>query len=51
MTALVQALSRLSPTDTTIEAPLKVIAIFCFAGLFVSLVLATQGVDLSPGLF
>jgi hypothetical protein len=51
MTALVQALSRLSHTDTTTEAPLKVIAIFCFAGLLFSLVLATHGVDLSPGLF
>jgi hypothetical protein len=30
---------------------LKTIATFCAAGLFVSLLLATYGVDLSPGFF
>jgi hypothetical protein len=48
MTAFVQALSRIS-TSTNIETEaLKVLAMFCGAGLFVSLL---HGLDLSPGFF
>jgi hypothetical protein len=51
MTALVQALSRFS-TATNIETEtLKVLAMFCGAGLAVSLLCATYGLDLSPGFF
>ena len=50
MAALVQALSQLGGTDVETET-LKLIAIFCGAGLFVSILFATYGVDLSPGFF
>ncbi|MBV9065925.1 MAG: hypothetical protein JO004_09195 [Methylobacteriaceae bacterium] len=51
MTALNQALSRLSAaTDIEIET-LKVLAIFCGVGLVVSLLCAAWGIDLSPGFF
>jgi hypothetical protein len=51
MAALVQAISRLSGgTDVETET-LKVLALFCGAGLLVSIVLATYGLDLSPGFF
>ena len=51
MTALVQAFSRLSGTTNIETETLKVLAAFCCAGLAVSLLLATYGLDLSPGLF
>jgi hypothetical protein len=50
MTALIQALSRLASTDAETET-LKLLAMFCGAGLLVSIVLATYGLDLSPGFF
>jgi|ERR1700684_3401988 hypothetical protein len=51
MTALVQALSRLSAgTDVGTET-LKLLAILSGAGLFVSILFATYGLDLSPGFF
>lgn len=51
MTALVQALSRLStPANTEAETP-KVVAIFCGTGFLVSLLLAIYGFDLGPELF
>jgi hypothetical protein len=51
MTALVQAFSRFSAA-TNIEAEtLKMLAIFCCAGLVASLLCATWGLDLSPGFF
>ena len=50
MTALVQALSHISATEVRAE-PLKIIAIFCGVGLFVSLLFASYGLDLSPGFF
>jgi hypothetical protein len=50
MAALVQAFSQLGGTDVETET-LKLIAIFCGAGLFVSIMYATYGVDLSPGFF
>lgn len=50
MTAIARALSRafvtVSPADT-----LKQLLLFCLAGLFVSILLMTYGIDLSPGLF
>ena len=50
MAALVQALSRFGSTDVETET-LKLLAIFCGAGLFVSILFATYGLDLSPGFF
>jgi hypothetical protein len=54
MTAIVHALSRTFQSARVsvgeIDA-LKQIAMFCGAGLLVSLLLATYGVDLSPGFF
>jgi hypothetical protein len=50
MAALVQALSQISGTEVRSE-PLTIVAIFCGAGLFVSLLFATYGLDLSPGFF
>jgi hypothetical protein len=50
MTELVQALSRFGGTNVEIET-LKLLAIFCGAGLLVSIVFATYGLDLSPGFF
>ncbi len=50
MTALVQAFSRLSGSEIEADV-LPIVAIFCGVGLFVSLTLATYGLDLSPGFF
>ena len=50
MTALVQALYRASHTESETDV-LKLVAMFCGACLFVSLLLATYGLDLSPGFF
>ena len=50
MTALVQALYRASHTETETDI-LKMLAFLCGAGLFVSLLFATYGLDLSPGFF
>jgi len=50
MTAVVNALSRAFHSAGEIDA-LKQIALFCGAGLLVSLLLLTYGVDLSPGFF
>ena len=50
MTALAQALSRALATVNDVEV-LKQIALFCGAGLLVSLLMLTWGLDLSPGLF
>lgn len=51
MTALVQAFSRLSGGANVETEILKVLALFSGAGLFISLLLATYGLDLSPGFF
>jgi hypothetical protein len=52
MTALVQALSRYRATKTETETDiLKIVALFCGAGLAVSLICATYGLDVSPGFF
>ena len=50
MTAIAQALSRVRVTINDVET-LKQLALFCGAGLLVSLLLLTWGLDLSPGLF
>jgi hypothetical protein len=50
MTALVQAFSRLSFAKIETET-LRALLMFCGAGLFVSLLLATYGLDMSPGFF
>jgi hypothetical protein len=50
MAALVQALSRFGGTNVEDET-LKLIAMFCGAGLLVSILFATYGLDLSPGFF
>jgi hypothetical protein len=51
LAALAQALSRALGIDIDVEA-LKTVAIFCGAGLAVSLLFAlTFGLDLSPGFF
>jgi hypothetical protein len=51
MTALVQAFSRLSTSKNLEIEALKILAMICAAGLFVSLLYATYGLDLSPGFF
>jgi hypothetical protein len=54
MTAIIQALSRPFRSAKEIAKEidcLKQIALFCGAGLLVSLLLLTYGVDLSPGFF
>jgi hypothetical protein len=46
MFALARALSRASEIEV-----LKHVVMFCSASLFVALLLATYGLDLSPGFF
>ena len=50
MTAIAQALSRAFATTRDVES-LKQVAIFCGAGLLVSLLMLTWGFDLGPGFF
>lgn len=50
MTAIAKVLSRVSGTQIDVEM-LKTIAMFCGVGLTVSLLLASYGLDLSPGFF
>jgi hypothetical protein len=50
MTTIARVLSRVSGTQVDAEI-LKTIAMFCGVGLFVSLLLATYGLDLSAGFF
>ena len=50
MTAIGLALSRAIVTLNDNEI-LKQLALLCAAGLFVSLLMLTYGIDLSPGLF
>jgi len=45
-----RVVSRVSETELEVET-LKTIALFCGLGLFVSLLLATYGLDLSAGFF
>ncbi len=50
MTAITNVFHAVAESKTDLET-LKMIAMFCAAGLFVSLLLATYGLDLSPVLF
>jgi ribose/xylose/arabinose/galactoside ABC-type transport system permease subunit len=50
VTAIERALSRAIITINNNEI-LKQIALLCAAGLFVSLLMLTYGLDLSPGFF
>jgi hypothetical protein len=50
MTAIARRLSRTFVAASEIEV-LKELVLFCAAGLFVSLLMLTYGVDLSPGFF
>jgi hypothetical protein len=50
MTAIARVLARLSGTRADVEL-LKSIAMFCGAGLSVSLLLVSYGLDLGPRLF
>jgi hypothetical protein len=52
MTALVQAISRYRAARVETETEiLTIVALFCGAGLAVSIIFATYGLDLSPGFF
>ncbi len=52
MTALVQALSHYRATRTEAETDIfTIVALFCGSVLFVFLMRATYGLDLSPGFF
>jgi hypothetical protein len=48
MSALVQALSRISATASSTGINLKVLAAFCLTGLVISLIFATGGADFGP---
>ncbi len=50
MAAIARVLSRATGTDIDVEI-VKMLAIFCGAGLLVSVLLATYGLDLSEGFF
>jgi hypothetical protein len=50
MTAIVHALSRAFQSVSEFDA-LKQIALFCGAGLLVTLLCLSYGLDLSPGFF
>jgi hypothetical protein len=50
MTAIARAVSRASGTPVEVET-LRTVFLFCGAGLTVSLLAASLGLDLSPGFF
>jgi hypothetical protein len=50
MVAIARALSRASGTNVDVDT-LKTLLMFCGVGLTVSLILASYGLDLSPGFF
>jgi hypothetical protein len=51
MAAIARVLARNFPTTAVEVETLKQLAMFCGAGLLVSLILMTYGLDLSPGFF
>jgi hypothetical protein len=51
MTAIAKAFVNAIPTISPDVDILKTVAMFCGAGLFVSLIFASYGLDLSPGFF
>ncbi len=50
MAMIAKTLSRISGTQVEVET-LKTIIMFCGVGLTVALLLASYGLDLSPGFF
>jgi hypothetical protein len=48
MTALVQALSRISNNAPSTGTTLRVLAVFCLAGLVISLIFLSGGADFGP---
>jgi hypothetical protein len=50
MAAIARALSRALRTDVDVET-LKTVVMFCGVGLFVSLLFASYGLNLSAGFF
>ena len=51
MTAIAKVLTRALPRNSVELEILQQLGLFCCAGLLVSLVLLTYGLDLSPGFF
>jgi hypothetical protein len=51
MAAIAKAFSSITPVFSADFDSLKTIALFCAAGLFVSLLFASYGLDLSAGFF
>jgi hypothetical protein len=51
MAAIVRILARTLPKESIDVEILKQLALFCGAGLLVSLLMLTYGLDLSVGLF
>jgi hypothetical protein len=51
MSAIAKALSNAMPAISTDVDILKTVALFCGAGLFVSLLVASYGLDMSAGFF
>jgi hypothetical protein len=51
MAAIARILARKFPTTRTEVETLKQPVLLCCAGLFVSLLMMTYGLDLSPGFF
>ncbi len=51
MAAIVRVLARALPKTSVEKEILKQLALFCCAGLLVSLLMMTYGVDLSVGFF
>ena len=50
MTELLQALSRISTNASNLDMTWKLLTVFCLAGLVISLVCASSGVDITSGL-
>jgi hypothetical protein len=51
MATIARVLARALPKESLEIEILKQLALFCGAGLLVSLLMMTYGLDLSPGLF
>jgi hypothetical protein len=51
MTALARTIARAFPANSPQVNILQQLLLFALAGLFVSVLVATYGIDLSPGLF
>ena len=51
MTAIARALSRAFSTSISESDTLKQLLLFALAGLLVSVIMMTYGLDLSPGFF